>query len=176
LLIAQAGGLSKLASFPSSTVQVIGAEKALFKHLRSGSPPPKHGLIFQHVLISTSPKHARGKIARALAAKIAIAAKADAYSHNFIAEKLKEQFEARAKDILAKEASRPADAPARTQGYKPRYNNPPEGRPGENRGNSGRPQGGRPQGGRPFQSGGSKPQHSGGFRSHIKKGGFGGKR
>ncbi|MFH1307058.1 MAG: NOP5/NOP56 family protein [Candidatus Micrarchaeota archaeon] len=101
-LIAQAGSLKRLASFPSSTIQVLGAEKALFKHLKSGSPPPKHGLIFQHPLISTAPKKARGKLARALAAKIAIATKADAYSHNSIAGKLKEQFDKRANAILQK--------------------------------------------------------------------------
>lgn len=108
-LVAQAGGLTKLATLPASTVQVLGAEKALFKHLKSGSPPPKHGLIFQHPLISTAPKRARGKLSRALAAKLTIAAKADAFSHHFIADKLKEQFEARAKIILgAAKASPPA--------------------------------------------------------------------
>ncbi|VVB57511.1 putative NOP5 family protein [uncultured archaeon] len=111
-LIAQAGSLSKLSSFPASTIQVLGAEKALFKHLKSGSPPPKHGLIFQHASISTAPKWVRGKIARALAAKLCIAAKADAISHHFIAEKLKEQFEARAamlrqKPMPAKKAVAP---------------------------------------------------------------------
>ncbi len=99
-LVAQAGGLNRLSLMPASTVQVLGAEKALFKHLRSGSRPPKHGVIFQHPLISTSPKKMRGRIARALATKIAIAAKADAYTKNFIAGKLKESFESRAKKIL----------------------------------------------------------------------------
>ncbi len=99
-LVAQAGGLKKISTFPSSTIQVLGAEKALFKHLRSGSRPPKHGLIFQHPLISTSPKKLRGKIARSLAAKLAIASKADAISHNFIAEKLKSSFEKHAKQVL----------------------------------------------------------------------------
>jgi nucleolar protein 56 len=100
-LVAKAGSLHKLATFPASTVQVIGAEKALFKHLKAGSKPPKHGVIFQHPLISTSPKKVRGKIARALAGKLSIAAKADAITHHFIAEKLKESFEARAKAILS---------------------------------------------------------------------------
>jgi len=98
-LIAKAGSLRKLALMPASTVQVIGAEKALFKHLRSGSSPPKHGLIFQHASISTSPKHLRGKIARSLATKLAIAAKADAFSKNMIAEKLKKEFEERVKSL-----------------------------------------------------------------------------
>jgi nucleolar protein 56 len=101
-LVAEAGGLQRLAQLPASTVQVIGAEKALFKHLRTGSKPPKHGVIFQHALISMSPKNVRGKIARALATKIAIGAKADAYTKHFIAEKLKAQFDARAKAVLGK--------------------------------------------------------------------------
>jgi nucleolar protein 56 len=102
-LIAHAGSLSKLACLPASTIQVLGAEKALFKHLRSGSPPPKHGLIFQHPAISTAPKWVRGKIARTLAAKLCIAAKADAISHRFIAQKLKEQFEKRASALRSKQ-------------------------------------------------------------------------
>jgi nucleolar protein 56 len=106
-LVAQAGGLRRMSTFPSSTIQVLGAEKALFKHLKSGSRPPKHGLIFQHALISKSPRKARGKIARALAAKLTIACKADAMSHNFIAEKLKQQFEAQANRILAAAAAQP---------------------------------------------------------------------
>ncbi|MEM4348459.1 MAG: NOP5/NOP56 family protein [Candidatus Anstonellaceae archaeon] len=101
-LVAQAGGLQRLATLPSSTVQVLGAEKALFKHLKSGSKPPKHGLIFQHPQISRSPRKLRGKIARAIAAKIAIASKADAMSGNFIAEKLKAQLDAQLKRILEK--------------------------------------------------------------------------
>ncbi|MDE1798622.1 MAG: hypothetical protein KGH63_04420 [Candidatus Micrarchaeota archaeon] len=123
-LVAQAGGLAKLATLPASTIQVLGAEKALFKHLKSGSPPPKHGLIFQHPLISTAPKRARGKIARALAAKLTIASKADAISHHFIADKLKEQFEARAQKILemAKNAPERPDRPQARPA--PVYRNP----------------------------------------------------
>lgn len=105
-LVAQAGGLHRISTFPSSTIQVLGAEKALFKHLKSGSKPPKHGLIFQHAMIGKSPKKARGKLARALAAKLTIASKADAISHNFIAEKLKSQFEAQAQRILANQEKR----------------------------------------------------------------------
>lgn len=104
-LVAQAGGLKRISTMPSSTIQVLGAEKALFKHLRSGSKPPKHGLIFQHPLISMSPKKARGKISRLLAARLTIAAKADAISHNFIAEKLKASFEAAAQKIIAREGA-----------------------------------------------------------------------
>ena len=103
-LISGAGGLQKLAVMPASTVQVLGAEKALFKHLKNKSiSPPKHGIIFQHASISTSPKRVRGKIARALAAKIALAVKADAYTKRFIAPEIKEKFEKRFEDILKKD-------------------------------------------------------------------------
>ncbi|TAH59891.1 MAG: NOP58 family protein, partial [Methanosarcina mazei] len=71
-LISIAGSLEKLAAFPSSTIQVIGASKALFKHLRSRAPSPKHGIIYSHPLINTSPWWVRGKVARALAAKLSL--------------------------------------------------------------------------------------------------------
>jgi nucleolar protein 56 len=98
-LISLAGGLEKLARMSASTIQVIGAEKALFKHLRSGVAPPKHGLIFQSPLINAAPLHQRGKIARALATKLCIAAKADWFTGNFIAPKLKATLEARLAQI-----------------------------------------------------------------------------
>jgi nucleolar protein 56 len=79
-LISIAGSLEKLAAFPSSTIQVIGATKALFKHLRSRAPSPKHGIIYSHPLINTAPWWVRGKIARALAAKLSLAARIDFYS------------------------------------------------------------------------------------------------
>ncbi len=81
-LIALSGGLDKLARMPASTIQVMGAREALFKHLRAGAPSPKHGLIFNHPLISGSPKRIRGKVSRMLSAKIAIAARVDYYSGN----------------------------------------------------------------------------------------------
>jgi nucleolar protein 56 len=79
-LIARAGSLEKLAKMPSSSIQVMGAGEALFKHLKSGTPPPKHGLIYKHPLISGAPKKARGRISRMLAGKAAIAARVDYYS------------------------------------------------------------------------------------------------
>jgi nucleolar protein 56 len=79
-LISRAGGLERLAMLPASTIQVIGAERALFRHLRGKAPSPKYGLIFRHPLIQSSPKRLRGRIARALAAKLAIAARIDLYS------------------------------------------------------------------------------------------------
>ena len=79
-LISMAGSLEKLAAFPSSTIQVIGASRALFKHLRSRAPSPKHGVIFNNVIIKNAPWWQRGKLARAFAAKISLAARTDCYS------------------------------------------------------------------------------------------------
>lgn len=78
-LIARAGGLEKLAMMPASTIQILGAEKALYRALKSGSRPPKHGVLFQHAAVHGAPKWQRGKIARSIAGKIAIAARVDAY-------------------------------------------------------------------------------------------------
>ncbi|MBM3910692.1 MAG: ribonucleotide-diphosphate reductase subunit beta [Thaumarchaeota archaeon] len=78
-ILARAGSLKRLASMPASTIQVLGAEKALFRSLKTGAQPPKHGLLFQHALVHAAPRWQRGKIARAIAAKAAIAARVDVY-------------------------------------------------------------------------------------------------
>jgi nucleolar protein 56 len=78
-LLSKAGGLSQLSRLPGSAIQVIGARTALFAHLRAHSPSPKHGIIFQHRRVHNAPKPIRGKVARVLAAKLAIAAKIDYY-------------------------------------------------------------------------------------------------
>src|SRR5829696_3073330 len=81
-IISKAGSLVRLARLPASTIQILGAEKALFRALKTGARPPKHGLLFQHPLIHSAPKWQRGKIARAVASKVAIAARIDYYRHN----------------------------------------------------------------------------------------------
>ncbi len=78
-LMAKAGGLDRLAVLPASTIQILGAEKALFRALRTGARPPKHGILFQHQEVHTAPKWQRGKIARSIANKVAIAARIDYY-------------------------------------------------------------------------------------------------
>jgi nucleolar protein 56 len=101
-LISLAGGLQRLARLPSSTVQLLGAERALFLHLRSGKRPPKHGVIFQHPWVYRAPYWQRGKVARSLGGKISIAAKVDAFQGEFIADRLKEQMERRVAEIREK--------------------------------------------------------------------------
>ncbi|RLF48724.1 MAG: ribosomal biogenesis protein [Thermoplasmata archaeon] len=97
-LISQAGGIERLAMMPASTIQVLGAEKSLFRHIRRGSPPPKHGVIFQHHLVHGAPRALRGKIARMLASKLAIAARADA-AGKYIADDLVKKLEKRLEEI-----------------------------------------------------------------------------
>src|SRR5205823_9095872 len=87
-LVTLAGGVEELARAPTGTVQLLGAERALFRHLRTGSRPPKHGVLFQHPLVHRAPKWQRGAIARALVGRIAMAARADAYTIRRIAPAL----------------------------------------------------------------------------------------
>ncbi len=82
-LIAHIGGIKNLSMYSAATIQIMGAEKALFRHLKTGERPPKHGLIFQHPQVRTSNWWIRGKIARTLALKIALAARKDVFSGEF---------------------------------------------------------------------------------------------
>ncbi len=98
-LISLAGSLEELAKKPASTIQVLGAEKALFKHLNKGTDPPKHGALLQHPYVHQAPKSLRGKIARAFANKIAIAARLDYFGGEFKGDELKEDLEERIERI-----------------------------------------------------------------------------
>lgn len=98
-LVSLAGGMERLALLPASTVQLLGAEKALFRFKKEGGKPPKHGVIFQHPIVNRSLRNHRGKIARILAAKIAIASKADAFTKRDISNKLKKDLEKRITEI-----------------------------------------------------------------------------
>jgi nucleolar protein 56 len=111
-LIALAGGLTNLAKMPSSTIQVLGAEKALFRSLKTGTRPPKHGIIFQHTVLHEAKKWQRGKIARAMAGKLAIAARADAFGSRYIGEELKADLEKRIGEIH-KKYDQPPQIPTR---------------------------------------------------------------
>ena len=88
-LIAHAGSLKHLSEVPASTVQIYGAEKALFRHMKTRAKMPRHGLIANHPLIAQAPQNMHGKIARALADKISIAARIDYFKGKFLGDKLK---------------------------------------------------------------------------------------
>jgi nucleolar protein 56 len=101
-LVSIAGGLENLAKMPASTIQVLGAEKALFRSLRTGARPPKHGAIFQYGAIHQSPRWQRGKIARALSGGLAIAARLDFFGGEFRGDVLQERLSKKVKEIAEK--------------------------------------------------------------------------
>ena len=115
-LIALGGGLDNLAKRPASTIQVLGAEKALFRSLRTGARPPKHGVIFQHRFIHDTKRWRRGRIARALAGKLAIAARMDAFSGKYMGDALRAGLEKRVEEIKEKT---PKPKPKPTRAKKP---------------------------------------------------------
>jgi len=97
-ILAHAGSLNRLARMPASTIQILGAEKALFRSLKTGANPPKHGILFQHATVHASPSWQRGKIARAVAAKAAIAARVDVFGGG-LNEMLLDKLNIRVKEI-----------------------------------------------------------------------------
>ena len=107
-LISLAGGLEELARLPSSTIQVLGAEKAFFRHLKEGVPPPKHGVLFQHPLVHRAPPWQRGSLARAIAGKVSLAARADAFTKRDLSNELRASVEKAARRVEeTKKAPRP---------------------------------------------------------------------
>jgi nucleolar protein 56 len=120
-LIAITGGLTNLARRPSSTIQVLGAEKALFRSLKTGARPPKHGIIFQHAYLHDAKRWHRGKIARALAGKLAIAARVDAFGGNYMGEELKASLDKRIEEIREKYAEPPPIAEKKPKREKNRW-------------------------------------------------------
>jgi len=103
-LLALAGGLEPLAKKPSGTVQVLGAEDALFAHLKGGAPSPKHGIIYTHEAIRGTPPDQRGSAARALAGKLSIAARIDHYSGELRPE-LQAELDDRIERIRARDSA-----------------------------------------------------------------------
>jgi len=99
-LISHAGSLTNLAKAPASTVQILGAEKALFRALKTRGNTPKYGLIFHSSFIGRAGAKNKGRISRYLANKCSIASRIDAFSEDattIFGSKLKEQVEERLK-------------------------------------------------------------------------------
>lgn len=117
-LVALAGGLMNLAKLPASTIQVLGAEKALFRSLKTKARPPKHGIIFQHPFIHDAKRWQRGKIARALAGKLTIAARVDAFSGKFAGDELKADLEKRVEEIKERYEKPPPPSPKKSESRK----------------------------------------------------------
>lgn len=95
-LLEHAGSLKNMVGMPASTIQLLGAEKALFRHIKTGARCPKYGLLINHQLVCSQHQKLKGKAARAIADKISIAVKVDYYKGeyvgDFLAEKLGKKF------------------------------------------------------------------------------------
>jgi len=93
-----AGSISRLSRMPSSTIQLLGAEKSLFKAIKLNSKKtPKYGLLFNHALIINKTKRDKGRLARFLSGKIVIAIKAD-ISGKDLRNELKEKISKKIKE------------------------------------------------------------------------------
>ena len=101
-LISKAGSLKKLAFMPASRIQLLGAEKALYRFLKTGEKRPKHGLIFQWNQIRGSRQDIRGKIARTIAGKLGIASKVDYFGGEYIGDDLNKEIDNKIKEIEIK--------------------------------------------------------------------------
>jgi nucleolar protein 56 len=106
-LVTLAGNVEDLARYPAGTVQLLGAERALFRHLKTGSRPPKHGVLFQHPLIHRAPPWQRGALARVFAGRIVIAARADAYTHRHIAPELQADLDRAVAEVRRRKEEKP---------------------------------------------------------------------
>lgn len=114
-LLALSGGLMNLAKMPASTIQILGAEKALFRSLKTKARPPKHGIIFQHPQIHDAKRWQRGKIARALAGKLSIASRVDAFDGNYVGDNLTADLEKRIEEIKKRYDKAPPPSPKAPQ-------------------------------------------------------------
>lgn len=97
-LISHAGSLTNLAKYPASTVQILGAEKALFRAIKTKGNTPKYGLIFHSTFIGRAQQKNKGRISRYLANKCSLASRIDCFSDEattVFGEKLKDQVEER---------------------------------------------------------------------------------
>ncbi len=106
-LVTLAGSVEDLACLPAGTIQLLGAERALFRHMKTGSAPPKHGVLFQHPLVHRAPPWQRGALARVFAGKIAVAARADAFTHRNIAAELQSGLDRAVAEIRRRKEEKP---------------------------------------------------------------------
>jgi len=99
-LISKAGSLTNLAKCPASTVQILGAEKALFRAMKTKTSTPKYGLIYHSTFIGRAGRQFKGRASRFLSNKLSIASRIDAFSENtcnIYGQKMKQQCEDRLK-------------------------------------------------------------------------------
>ena len=98
-LLAKAGSLKRLALMPSSTIQLLGAEKALFQAKKSHGKLPKYGYIYQHPMVKAAKPFNKGKLARSLAGKLSIAARQDFFGKDDISKELQKDLDQRVSEV-----------------------------------------------------------------------------
>jgi len=96
-MILAAGSLKRLMLFPASTVQMLGAETALFRHLKTGAKCPKYGYLFMHPIVANAKFKEKGKAARMLADKVTIASRIDYFKGEFKADVILKKLEKKLK-------------------------------------------------------------------------------
>lgn len=99
-MIRHMGSLRKIALTPATVLQIIGAEKALFRHMKSKSKCPKYGIIFAHSLFGKIKKSNHGKLARAIGDKAAVCARVDFFKGKFVGDKVRKELEKKAKQLM----------------------------------------------------------------------------
>ena len=92
-LIELGKSLKHLALLPASTIQLLGAEKALFRHIKTGARSPKYGVIHAHSLIQKVNRDRKGKAARTLADKLSLCCRLDFFKGEFKANEYREELE-----------------------------------------------------------------------------------
>jgi nucleolar protein 56 len=166
-LIARAGGLRKLSIMPASTIQILGAEKALYRALKSGARPPKHGILFQHAAVHSAPKWQRGKVARSVAGKLAIAARIDSFRGSKD-ESIMNSLQSRLDEIRVKYKEAPRESERKE--YAPRTQRRFEPRQRDDRGGDrGRPAGERRDSRPPYKNRGPKRYGKPGQQKHDRR-------
>lgn len=165
-ILAKIGSKEKLAFLPASTLQIVGAEKALFLHIKMGVKGPKYGYLYQHPLVKAASYENKGRMARSIAAKLSIAAKMDYFGSSGNADEMKKQLEHRAKELAERKfkqkEAKTEEAVKREEGPAPRREFTPNNRPAF-----------RPT--RPFGAGprdNFRERRPGGFRNERPGGGF----
>jgi nucleolar protein 56 len=112
-LLSHTGSIERLGRLPASTMQLLGAEKALFQFMMEGGRPPKHGVLFQHPLVHRAPPWQRGRIARALASAACLAARVDSFGKRDNSESIRAGLQKKLERIQKEHAAAPAKGGAR---------------------------------------------------------------
>ncbi len=117
-LISLAGSLKGLALCASSKIQILGAEKALYRTIKTGAPPPKHGIIYQDPRLNQAKWWLRGKIARVLSGRLSIAARMDYFEADDKSKDLAKELSKKIEEVKIKYPDPPSRPPRKPKPMK----------------------------------------------------------